>query len=250
MFAMCGMKVRVTDVSATAVAFQQSQAVREGAARLLATREATLSGAEVKALQAKGGWKAVSERFKELGQASVAEELMAKLMEGAEGEVAAERHDFLEPYATNAFEIIVNAKALQGFRTENQRLVARTHYQALKPKGTAIFQVQNVQDKLADDVENALEEAGFLVPGVEANRWRRRMLRETGIPYAIVLGRAVIPRTGDYREDAELRERDMARLAVFDAEYEERLKAEQERAVKRAAEDSEVRFVQMIWGTG
>ena len=106
----------------------------------------------------------------------------------------------------------------------------------------------NVQGERRDQLEQALEDGGFVVPLLPLNRWYRRALHETGIPHMFVLGQPMIPRTGEYADSGPKRDRDMARLREITAEYRGRLQAEQEAEQQRIGPDAKV--AQIIYSTG
>ncbi len=165
------------------------------------------------------------------------------------GEFIAEVHNCRETYHRNEFNIVMNVLAIQGFTVANQRIIARTHFEALRPQGTAYFEVKNVQAERCDHLESALADAGFLVPSLESNRWFRKTLRDTGIPHIFILGRPVIQPAPAHRQDPTLLARDRAILRQPEPEFQVRQRKEHELAKKRA-EDPEVRFAQLIYGTG
>jgi SAM-dependent methyltransferase len=94
-----GMKVTATDVSPTAIAFQNS---------------------------ARGGIEAYVEQY-DLGPAEPG------------GSFRAEVHDFRAPFAQEAFDLIENLNAFQLFPEEDLDRIATVHARALRPGGVAIF---------------------------------------------------------------------------------------------------------------
>src|SRR5205814_6517573 len=68
----------------------------------------------------------------------------------AGGSLAAEVHDFREGFRTDAFDIVVNVKAFQGFAVENMRRIAAVHARALRPGRWAYFDTMNVQGQRRD----------------------------------------------------------------------------------------------------
>ena len=106
----------------------------------------------------------------------------------------------------------------------------------------------NVQGERRDDLEQALEDGGFVVPFCKLNRWYRQALHATKLPHLFVLGRPMIPRTGEYAEDQAKWERDMARLREIDAEYQSRLRTEQDAEQARCGPDAKLAMV--IYSTG
>jgi hypothetical protein len=213
MLSQVGVNAHATDVSAAAVAWQKSDALRAIAAEM-------------------------TQSLWEPGEARA-----------NEGAFVAKVHDFREPYMADAFDIVFNCKAMQGFVPAVQRAVARTHFAATRAQGHAIFATQNVQGTDRDELEAALAEAGFYVPLLRANRWHRQVLRETGIPHAFILGQPMIRWTGEYAENKALRERDTATLRSFGTEHQARCEREWEET--RAERESEtVRTGHVIYNTG
>ena len=106
----------------------------------------------------------------------------------------------------------------------------------------------NVQGERRDELEQALEDGGFVVPLFGLNRWYRRELLDTGIPHLFILGQPMVPRTGEYADGGPSWERDMARLREISAQYRSRLQAEEEAEQKRIGPNS--RVAQVIYSTG
>ncbi len=164
------------------------------------------------------------------------------------GSLTAKVHDFREDYRQDAFDIVINVKAFQGFPLDDMRRIARVHARALRPGRQAYFDTMNVQGERRDDLEQALEDGGFVVVFAGLNRWYRRALRETGIPHMFILGRPMIPRTGEYADDQARWDRDMTRLQMIAVEYQSRLQAEQEAEQSRVGPEAKVATV--IYSTG
>jgi hypothetical protein len=164
------------------------------------------------------------------------------------GSFAAEVHDFRRPYRPEAFDMIVNIKALQAFPSADMAAIAGVHAQALRPGRYAYFDTMNVQGERRDQLEQALQDGGFVVPLLAVNRWYRQALRETGIPHMFVLGTPMIPRTGEYAYGGPKWDADMGRLREVVTEYRGRLAAEQEAEQARIGPTSKV--AQVIYSTG
>lgn len=164
------------------------------------------------------------------------------------GSLRVQEHDFRNEYLHEAFDWIINVKAIQGFPTHDMERIARVHARALRPGRNAIFDTMNVQGERRDHLEEALEDGGFRVPFAALNRWYRRALRETGLPYVFVLGMPMIPRTGEYADDEPRRQRDTALLREVTTEYRARLPIEQEAEEARFGPESKVALV--IYSTG
>jgi hypothetical protein len=159
-----------------------------------------------------------------------------------------ELHDFRAELRREAFDLVINVKAIQAFPASDMARIARSHAAALRPGRVAYFDTMNVQGEHRDELEQALEDGGFLVPLAKLDRWYRAALRETRIPHAFILGRPMIPHTGKYAKSASLRERDTARLHAIAAEYEARLEKEQEAERARIGPDTKV--ARVIYSTG
>jgi hypothetical protein len=164
------------------------------------------------------------------------------------GSLVAELHDFRSKFRRDAFDLIINVKAIQGFGLPDVRGIARNHALALRKGGVGIFDTLNVQGEHRDDLERSLEDGGFIVPLAKLDRWYRAALRESGLPHIFVLGQPMIPRTGEYAEDESAWERDMARLRAIGADYQARLLTEQESERLRIGPDGKVAHV--IYSTG
>lgn len=164
------------------------------------------------------------------------------------GSFAAELHDFRTEYRRETFDLIVNVKAFQAFPAPEMERIASVHAVALRNGRYAYFDTMNVQGERRDQLEQALEHGGFVVPLIALNRWYRKALRETDIPHTFVLGQPIIPRTGAYADGGPKWERDMGRLREISAEYRSRLQAEQEVESSRIGPDAKVAHV--IYSTG
>jgi hypothetical protein len=164
------------------------------------------------------------------------------------GSLSAEVHDFHEDFLKEPFDVIINVKAFQGFPTDDLRQIAGVHARALRPGRLAYFDTMNVQGELRDELEQALEEGGFVVPFAELNRGYRQALRETSIPHVFILGRPMIPRTDTYADDQARWEQDTARLREIAATFESRFQAE--RAAEEARAGGEAKVARVIYSTG
>ncbi len=165
-----------------------------------------------------------------------------------DGSLVVEVHDFRSKYRHEEFDLIINVKAFQGFSFSEMRRIADVHAEALRRGRYAYFDTINVQGERRDELEQALEDGGFVVPFFGLNRWYRRELLDTGIPHLLVLGQPMVPRTGEYADGGPSWERDMARLREISAQYRSRLQAEEEAEQKRIDPDS--RVAQVIYSTG
>jgi len=145
------------------------------------------------------------------------------------GTFSAEVHDFRQRFRLEAFDLIVNVKAFQGFPPPDMAAIASVHAQALRPGRYAYFDTMNVQGERRDQLEQAFwrtagssSRCGHSIAGI-GERCARPV-----IPHVFVLGQPMIPRTGEYAEGGPKWDADMARLREVAAEYRTRLALEQE----------------------
>jgi SAM-dependent methyltransferase len=207
-----GFAVSATDVSESAVRFQQGPDGNEEVQRLV-------------------------RQVVELGQSLPADP----------GTFSAAVLDFRNSHFNASFDLVINQRAFQGFPRPSMEKVAASHCIALKPGGRAIFDTINVQGERRDELEECLVEAGFYVPFYEANRRLRRELAATGIPHVFILGRPMIVRTGAYMDDAK-RQADTDVLRRIFSEHESRLEAQYTKEQERVTADTKIAFV--IYSTG
>jgi hypothetical protein len=166
----------------------------------------------------------------------------------AGGSLTAEVHDFRQPFRHEAFDAIFNVKAFQGFSPVDMTTIAKVHAVALRPGRYGFFDTMNVQGERRDRLEQALEDAGFVVPWFGVSQWFRRTLRETGLPHVFILGQPMIPRTGEYAAGGPKWDSDMARLKAISTEYRTRMSAEQAAEQKRINPSAKV--ARVIYSTG
>lgn len=166
----------------------------------------------------------------------------------AAGSCTVELHDFRTEFQREMFDLIINVKAIQAFPDSDMRRIAAVHWAALRKGRYAYFDTMNVQGERRDQLEQVLEDGGFVVPLLALNRWYRQALHETGIPHMSVLGQPMIPRTGEYSDGGPKWDADMARLRQISAEYRNRLQAEQMAEQSRMGADAKV--AQVIYSTG
>lgn len=174
----------------------------------------------------------------------------AKIPFYAAGSLASEVHDFRQPYLKTYFDLIINVKAFQGFDQATMEQVAHSHFQALKPSHEALSDTLNVQGKRRDILEESLVNAGFFIPFYDLNRWYRSALRETHIPHIFVLGQPMIPRTGVYEQDHSKWQQDAQILRAVAMDYHQRQQVEIAAEQKRLNESREVRLATVIYSTG
>jgi SAM-dependent methyltransferase len=164
------------------------------------------------------------------------------------GSFTTKLHDFRTEFQRDAFDLIINVKAFQAFPVSDLRLIASVHAVALRKGRHAYFDTMNVQGERRDQLEQALEDGGFVVPWMALNRWYRQALQETGIPHAFILGQPMIPRTGKYADGGPKWDKDMARLREISAEYRSRMQAGHEAEQQRTG--LEAKIAQVIYSTG
>jgi SAM-dependent methyltransferase len=153
-------------------------------------------------------------------------------------------HDFREgapAVGAGGFDCALNFRALQGLSPESLRRAAAAHYQALRPGGWAIFQTMNVPGPRRDALEDALRDAGFYLPYQGAERWYRRVLAATGIPFLMIPGRPSYAPGQD--------EEGQQPLDSYRREYEERRRAEAPELARRLS-DGESKIAFVVYSTG
>src|SRR5688500_3940487 len=104
---------------------------------------------------------------------------------------------------------------------------ARVHFEALRPGGMAIFETVNAHGELREHLEEVLQHAGFHILCNRTERWYRKALTATAIPFIFIMGKPRADGWADrYRGDSSLlrRQRDQEKLDSFRTEYEERLR--------------------------
>jgi SAM-dependent methyltransferase len=166
----------------------------------------------------------------------------------AAGSFTAEVHDFRSGFRQAAFDLIINVKAFQAFSLPDMVTIAGVHAAALRAGRYAYFDTMNVQGERRDQLEQTLEDGGFVVPLLAVNRWYRQALTQTGIPHIFALGAPVIPRTGEYADGSPKWEADMARLREIVSEHRARVASEQD--AERSRIGPEAKMAQVIYSTG
>lgn len=159
--------------------------------------------------------------------------------------------DFTATGPSEKFDVVINRRAFSQLPPNARKAAAKCFFSALRPGGIAIIDTLNVQGRERDAAEDALLEAGFYIPFWKSERWYRDHLENTGIIYAMILGRPIVPYWEQYPADRfeEFRARDMAILESFRAEYEERCEAEAGETRTRM-EDPTVVAAHVIYSTG
>ena len=202
-----GMNVHATDISPSAIAFQQSEA------------------------------NDITDQLK-----------LLNVEDTQPGSLNCAVQDFRTPYQENAFDLILNVKAFQGFPSDVIAQIARSHFLALKPGRHAYFDTLNVQGEYRDTLESSLVNVGFVLPYYELTLWYRKRLQETGIPHLFILGQPMIPKKGVYATDGALWKQDRERLMQITREYQARAQEQQEEEQKRIT--PEARVATVIYSTG
>ncbi len=136
-------------------------------------------------------------------------------------------HDMCTPFPFPQVDMIVNVRAFHGFAPAEMSRIAHVYFEALSAGGTMICDTLNVQGPRRNDMENALQEAGFFLPGLETEQWYRQQLDATGIVYLMVMGNPIVPQWGQYDDKGGTAqaEKDRALLRSFTTEYTIRRKA-------------------------
>ena len=156
-------------------------------------------------------------------------------------------HDFRKPYLAEYFDVVLNVKALQGFTRETMKLVAGSHFQALKPGGYGYFEHRSVSPNRQDMIERSLAKAGFYIPFHKLTCAYRRRLRDAKIPYIFMVGFPAVSNWQNYESQDELQRRRKQLRAIRD-EYVAKMKALYEAG--HEAEPANARHAVMIYGTG
>ena len=145
------------------------------------------------------------------------------------GRLEVAEHDFTAATADGPFDAVINCRAFQGLSPSGMSAAAKNFFAALRPGGAAVIDTINVQGSRRTVIEDSLMEAGFFIPFNDTERWYREQLENTGIAYAMIMGR---PRVQFNRHDPSKRsmaqwERDQQILDSFAAEHQARLAEEQ-----------------------
>jgi SAM-dependent methyltransferase len=160
-------------------------------------------------------------------------------------------HDMRKPFSMEKVDVVVNRRAFHGFSWSEKVVVAQEFFNAVFPGGVLVCETLNVQGQDRSEMENALLQAGFFIPGLEAEQWYRQQLDTTGIVYAMVMGNPVIPQWGQYvdKSGKEQENVDRATLNSFGEAYIQRRKA-------NAAQDNQTfregidKLAYLIYNTG
>lgn len=165
-----------------------------------------------------------------------------------------ELHDHRKAYRENEIDLILNIKAFQQFNQDDLKLVAQSHFKALKGR-EAIFSTLNCQGEARDQIEEALVNAGFFIPFYELEKEYRQLLNATGIPYAFVLGRPIIPQVDIHGNpverwhDEDWRSSSKALLNEITAQFEKR-KTEVLDEENQKFESDNTKYANIIYNTG
>jgi len=166
----------------------------------------------------------------------------------------AETHDLRNMYRSSEIDLILNVKAFQRFKVEEMEKVAKTHFTALRGK-EAIFSTLNCQGSDRDKVEDSLSKAGFFIPFIDIERSFRSELKETGIPYALVLGRPIVPQVDENGKSVELWHDEVWRqsskktlLSIYESYMKNKNEAQQSQLEIFSL--PETKFANIIYNTG
>ena len=167
------------------------------------------------------------------------------------GQLSVLHHDFAAEPPPKPFDLVINSRAFHGLRDDRKESAAHNFKASLREGGALIMDTLNVQGTDRDSIEAPLVNAGFYIPFFESEKWYRTQLKATGIIYAMVLGRPVIPHWQQYPEAsfAEFKDRDQKILAGFRPEYEKRRQAEED-AVRVALADPTTVVAHVVYSTG
>ncbi len=169
----------------------------------------------------------------------------------APGHFRAVVQDFTTAPPDGVFDVVINCRAFSQLEPDIQQRAARRFAASLRPAGHVIVDTLNVPATDRNTLEDSLLDAGFFIPGHDAERWYRDRLIATGIVHALVLGRPRIPHHDQYpaHEFAARRQRDQATLDAFAAEHDARLDAAVPKARRRLA-DGVTKIAHVIYSTG
>ena len=156
------------------------------------------------------------------------------------GTLALRVHDFRQLLGEGGFNVVLNVRAFQGFGLEDMRRIARVHAEAVRPGGWAIFETQNVQGHARNQLEDALIEAGLVVPVHRTTSWYRAALAATRISHKEILGRPIGYHATPWEQE---------KLDSIAAEY--RVRAEEEaRETEGLLKDPSTKTAFVVYNTG
>jgi hypothetical protein len=217
LYAALGCRVTVTDLSPFAIEWQARVAARPPA-------------------QIAPGWDAFT----------ATNELVPAL-----GQFRALVQDFTADHPDGEFDVVINCRAFSQLEPEVQARAARHFELALRPAGQLVVDTLNVPLADRNVLDDSLLDAGFFIPGHEAERWYRERLEATGILCVLVLGRPQIPQRDQYppHQFEACKQRDQAILDSFTPEHEARLEAAVPEARRRLS-DGVTKVAHVIFSTG
>ena len=159
-------------------------------------------------------------------------------------------HDFRTSFKECSVDVIFNIKSIQGLSQPSLISTIQSHFSALRFGGTAFFDTLNVQGKRRDLIEDTLVDAGFYIPLYQLNKWYRKALTDTGIPYVFVLGKPIIPQNKiyPYKYDSPEYNRDKNILRNITADYLSKVDIEYKKEEKYLKEER--KKAQTIYSTG
>lgn len=165
-----------------------------------------------------------------------------------EGVFITKVHDFRTSFGKQNIDIIFNVKAIQGLPLPSMKKAILSHYEALRPGGTAFFDTMNVQGIRREELEDSLVECGFYIPLYKLQKNYRKALSETGIPYVFILGEPVIPQEGEYSNNSPKYKKARALIDKITEEYYSRIESEFQQEQKKV--DSQTKHAELIYSTG
>lgn len=215
LYAALGFEVCASDISETALAFQR--------------------------------W-TMTQTLSELGVTELLSVITTEELEEDPVDFLAITHDLHAPLTEAPFDAIINLLSYHGFDPTLLPQIAKTHYQALREGGTAIFVMGNVPRARRESLEKPLAEAGFYLPYYEPEAWFREALRESKIPHRFVSGKATVRVDEEpYRSDHDARKKAQEKLQSLEAEYNARMRAEDQSLAQRL-EDPGSRAAFVVYG--
>lgn len=153
-----------------------------------------------------------------------------------EGTFRAEIHDFLLAKQPE-FDLVFNFRSFQGFKNNFLPRIAQVHHGALKNGGIACFCMLNVPGKRQALLEQTLSDAGYVVPGLELNKWFAKALRDSKVDFVFVNGLPAVPQTSAYMSNPIRYEEDCNKIANLIDVY-------KRRAAEEAREEEECQWTE------
>ena len=170
----------------------------------------------------------------------------------ARGTFAVAEQDFTIAAPQGVFDAVLNCRAFQGLSNKAKHAAAKHFLAALRPGGVAIIDTMNVQGTHArNEIEDSLIAAGFYLPFNITERWYREQLDNTGVSYAMVLGRPRVQfnRNNSGKQPMAQWERDQSVLDSLTEEYKAR-QAEEGPSVQEICNNPETIVAHVVYPTG